>query len=117
MLPKMKTNFTFLNLRKAKKQALILFFVVLSSFAANAQLGVYSFTGVGACPNQNPAVTLQPANAVFSNFQPSIQPVLRLQMCLKPTGGIQVTQLTLRNTMSLLLHPTQAIAKRLPAWP
>ena len=67
----MKTNFTFFNLRKAKKQALILFFVVLSSFAANAQLGVYSFTGVGACPNQNPSVTGQPANAVFSNYNNS----------------------------------------------
>ena len=34
-------------------------------------LGVYEFTGTGACPNQNPAVTVQPSNGNFSNFSSS----------------------------------------------
>ncbi len=42
--------------------------LVLLNVTASAQLGVYSFTGTGACPNQNPAVTAQPANATFSDF-------------------------------------------------
>lgn len=42
-------------------------FVVFSQ-NASAQLGVYEFTGAGACPNQNPSVTAQPANAAFSDF-------------------------------------------------
>ena len=45
-----------------------LFSFVVCSSGVLAQLGTYSFTGVGACPNQNPAVTSQPANAVFSNY-------------------------------------------------
>jgi len=45
-----------------------LFSFIASSSAVSAQLGVYNFTGTGACPNQNPAVTTQPSNAVFSNF-------------------------------------------------
>ena len=32
------------------------------------QLGQYNFTGAKTCPTQNPAVTSQPANAVFSLF-------------------------------------------------
>ena len=49
----------------------IVFLFSFIAFSSNvtAQLGVYSFTGAGACPNQNPAVTSQPANAVFSNYQ------------------------------------------------
>jgi len=43
-------------------------FLLLLSTVSSAQLGIYQFTGTGACPNQNPAVTTQPANAVFSNF-------------------------------------------------
>lgn len=42
--------------------------LLLSSLESNAQLGVYSFTGTGNCPNQNPSVTIQPLNAVFSDF-------------------------------------------------
>jgi hypothetical protein len=45
-----------------------LFLFIASSLNLSAQLGVYSFTGTGACPNQNPAVTTQPSNATFSNF-------------------------------------------------
>ncbi|MCY7309444.1 MAG: hypothetical protein LH619_01580, partial [Chitinophagaceae bacterium] len=45
-----------------------LFSFIASSSAVSAQLGIYNFTGAGACPNQNPAVTTQPSNAVFSNF-------------------------------------------------
>ncbi len=49
----------------------ILFSLLLLLFTAStatAQLGVYNFTGFGTCPNQNPAVNSQPANAVFSNY-------------------------------------------------
>src|SRR5688572_4267503 len=46
---------------------LLLFFIVASS-VASAQLGVYAFTGSKNCPTQNPIVTSQPANAVFSSF-------------------------------------------------
>ena len=42
--------------------------LIISSSIVSAQLGLYSFTGTGACPNQNPAVTSQPANASFSNI-------------------------------------------------
>jgi Bacterial Ig domain/Secretion system C-terminal sorting domain len=41
---------------------------VLVSTSASAQLGVYAFTGAGTCPNQNPNVTAQPANATFSSM-------------------------------------------------
>ena len=49
------------------------FFTLLSisifSFFANTQvLGVYEFTGTGACPNQNPIVTSQPTNGTYSDF-------------------------------------------------
>ena len=44
----------------------LLLFLISSN--VQAQLGTYAFTGAGACPNQNPAVTTQPANAVFSDF-------------------------------------------------
>jgi len=40
----------------------------LFSSASIAQLGIYTFTGSGNCPNQDPAVTTQPAHAVFSDF-------------------------------------------------
>ena len=46
---------------------LLLFFIAVSS-VASAQLGVYAFTGSKDCPTQNPNVTSQPANAVFSSF-------------------------------------------------
>jgi len=46
---------------------LLLFFFVPTS-AIMAQLGVYNFTGTGACPNQNPSITSQPSNGVFSNY-------------------------------------------------
>src|SRR5688572_8628510 len=47
---------------------LILVLCFAASQTVSAQLGIYEFTGSGACPHQNPAVTTQPANAVFSNF-------------------------------------------------
>jgi len=64
----MKTKFTrFLLLKKI----LATLFTGLLLFAVGtktqAQLGIYEFTGAGACPNQNPSVTTQPANAVFGN--------------------------------------------------
>ena len=33
-----------------------------------AQLGVYEFTGAKDCPTQNPLVSSQPADALFSSF-------------------------------------------------
>lgn len=66
----MKTSFT--NLLDAKKSVLaplMGLFLFLVSFSASAQqLGIYQFTGASACPNQNPAITAQPANATFSDF-------------------------------------------------
>jgi len=65
----MKFKFTARPLRtKAKMPLLIGLFMFLFNMASMAQLGVYTFTGSGNCPNQNPAVFAQPANAVFSNF-------------------------------------------------
>ena len=64
----MKTNFTRHPMKTNLRFILSPLFFVLISLSANAQLGVYPFTGGGACPNQNPAVTSQPANAVFSNY-------------------------------------------------
>ncbi len=49
-------------------KTLLFVFLFLSSISLSAQLGVYEFTGTGACPNQNPAVSTQPATAVFSDF-------------------------------------------------
>jgi hypothetical protein len=79
--PKMKTMKRFFTLLKKSSSSQItghktntfLFFILVMVFvtfsqATSAQLGVYEFTGTGACPNQNPAVTTQPANAVFSDF-------------------------------------------------
>lgn len=46
-------------------------FLFLSFFglmSAQNLLGIYEFTGTGACPNQNPNVTTQPLNATFSSF-------------------------------------------------
>jgi hypothetical protein len=64
----MKTNFTNWNFINRKTMPLLTgLLLLLISTSTNAQLGVYSFTGSGACPNQNPAVTSQPANGVFSN--------------------------------------------------
>ncbi|MFI5130152.1 MAG: hypothetical protein ACHQFX_09185, partial [Chitinophagales bacterium] len=42
--------------------------MLLVSTYVSAQLGVYQFTGPKTCPTQNPNVTTQPANAVFSSF-------------------------------------------------
>ena len=53
---------------KAFSPLVLLLVFLFTAISAGAQLGVYDFTGGKACPNQNPAVTLQPANAVFSNF-------------------------------------------------
>ncbi|MCC6584258.1 MAG: tandem-95 repeat protein, partial [Chitinophagales bacterium] len=50
-----------------RNACIILLFLI--SPALNAQvLSTYSFTGSGACPNQNPDVVSQPANTVFSSF-------------------------------------------------
>ncbi|MGV3630723.1 MAG: T9SS type A sorting domain-containing protein [Bacteroidota bacterium] len=46
---------------------------VLAISASQAQvLGIYEFTGAGACPNQNPNVTMQPAGATFSAFSNAV---------------------------------------------
>ena len=55
-------------LQKAVSPLLLGLLLFIGSYTAKAQLGIYEFTGAGACPNQNAAVTLQPVNAVFSNF-------------------------------------------------
>lgn len=39
-------------------------FLIGNSFSQ--VLGIYEFTGTGACPNQNPAITAQPTGATFS---------------------------------------------------
>src|SRR4030095_1161436 len=49
-------------------QLVFLLFFIAVSLMASAQLGVYAFTGSKTCPTQNPDVTSQPANAVFSTF-------------------------------------------------
>jgi|GEM_PF-1117737 len=64
----MKTIFTYQTVGKKARGLLFFFALLLSSSASIAQLGVYSFTGTGACPNQNPAVNSQPTGAVFSNY-------------------------------------------------
>ncbi len=58
------------NLPSGKKSLVLTlgFLMLLLSSQAQSQLGVYSFTGLGTCPNQNPAVTAQPANATFSDY-------------------------------------------------
>ncbi len=58
---------SLLHLKKCKAITIGLLSLVLS-VTTKAQLGVYSFTGTGACPNPYGAVNAQPANAVFSNF-------------------------------------------------
>ena len=65
----MKPIFTNRNFSQKQLTALFtgLFLFVLSA-TTTAQLGVYSFTGSGGCPNPNAAVNSQPANAVFSNY-------------------------------------------------
>ena len=42
--------------------------LLVVSVSAQTPIGVYSFTGAASCPNQNPQVNTQPANAVFSNY-------------------------------------------------
>ncbi len=65
----MKPIFTNRNFYRKQLAALLTgLFLFLLSFTATAQLGTYSFTGTGGCPNPNGAVNSQPANAVFSNY-------------------------------------------------
>ena len=64
----MKPYFTYLSLTKKIKASITLLLFILLGSVASAQLGVYSFTGAGACPNQNPSVTSQPSNASFNTF-------------------------------------------------
>ncbi|MBC7946688.1 MAG: T9SS type A sorting domain-containing protein [Chitinophagaceae bacterium] len=54
--------------RRAVLRMLVLFSFMALSMVSMAQLGTYNFTGSGSCPNQNPNVTTQPANAIFSSF-------------------------------------------------
>ncbi len=42
--------------------------ILLPNLLQSQILGTYEFTGTGACPHVNTAVTAQPANAVFSAF-------------------------------------------------
>ncbi|RYF88066.1 MAG: hypothetical protein EOO00_11705, partial [Chitinophagaceae bacterium] len=55
-------------LRKLTLPIFLLVFFITQSFTGSAQLGVYEFSGQKACPVQNPNITAQPANAVFSTF-------------------------------------------------
>ena len=65
----MKTSFTNWNFSPKKLMTLLTGFLLFAvNTATTAQLGVYSFTGIGVCPHQNPAVNTQPANATFSNY-------------------------------------------------
>jgi len=65
----MKPIFTNWNFSRKQQMALITgFFVFLLSYTATAQLGVYSFTGSGTCPNPNTAINSQPVNAAFSVY-------------------------------------------------
>jgi len=65
----MKLQSTYkLLLRKTQVALFIGVLMFLQNSTAQAQLGQYTFTGSGNCPNQNPSVTSQPANAVFSDF-------------------------------------------------
>ena len=62
---------TFANNKSGYKSVQVIVVVIMflmASVSLKAQLGVFEFTGTGACPNQNPAVTTQPANAMFSDF-------------------------------------------------
>ena len=107
----MKTNFTSFLLKTNLRFLFSFLFFVLIGLAANAQLGVYSFTGVGACPNQNPSVTGQPANAVFSNYNNSGVTLLVLlpQMLMNTGTGIPVAVLISPNTMNSALLPMRVI--------
>lgn len=62
-----KTGFSSLKARLILQIVFLFSFVALSS-TIEAQLGVYEFTGAKSCPTQNPNVTSQPANAIFSVF-------------------------------------------------
>lgn len=42
--------------------------IFLSNLSFGQLLGIYEFTGTGACPNQNPTVTAQPIGGNFSTF-------------------------------------------------
>jgi hypothetical protein len=59
---------SFTSSRKLIAQLVLFISFIAVSFASSAQLGIYEFTGAGTCPHQNPAVTAQPPNAVFSDF-------------------------------------------------
>jgi hypothetical protein len=48
--------------------SLVFILAFLFTGTVSAQLGIYEFTGKKNCPTQNPAVTSQPTNALFSNF-------------------------------------------------
>ena len=65
----MKYKSTARSLRTKTKIALVMgLLMFLFNSSSIAQLGIYTFTGSANCPNQNPSVSIQPANAVFSDF-------------------------------------------------
>ncbi|MGZ8510874.1 MAG: hypothetical protein ACXWWA_10875, partial [Chitinophagaceae bacterium] len=66
-LPRVTIDFFVFKVRNAVSIFFLISFLIASSTCV-AQLGVYEFTGAKNCPTQNPAVTTQPSNAVFSNF-------------------------------------------------
>jgi len=66
--------------KTVKCLALAFLFTAAITTSAWAQLGIYEFTGAGACPNQNPNVTTQPANSIFSSFSQSTQPAFPRQI-------------------------------------
>ena len=69
----MKATFTSLPLKKTHYCILTILFLFFFNLTASAQLGVYSFTGAAACPNQNPNINSQPGNAVFSVYSNSLE--------------------------------------------
>ena len=65
----MKRQSTYqLLMRKAQISLFTGIVLFLLSSTTYAQLGVYTFSGQGNCPTQNPSVSSQPANATFSDF-------------------------------------------------
>ena len=65
----MKARFTLQTTLFTKKHVLLGMFIFLVALPAFCQLGTYTFNaGAAVCPQQNPSVSSQPANAVFTNF-------------------------------------------------
>ena len=53
---------------RAAVKIVFLFSLITISSIVKAQLGDFKFAGTGTCPTQDPAVSSQPSDALFSNF-------------------------------------------------